>query len=378
MRQLAVAASLSLTVFLQPVVGQTAFTSIHVFSDGVATTTDNTDGIAPRFGNRFCNGPVWVEVLSEWQGLTYVESNNVSAFNFESADILDILTDPASPTPYVTPADVATGLFVLWTNNADYVEFLNGTSDSGVMAEAPFDDPEDLPQWQSFGDNVIDQHEMIVQELYDRGVRTLVIPLAVDFLSVPVFSNFQTSDRDFAEARVSEFNAGLQQMLDSLLPTLPGLTVYVPDAFDLFEEILSDPSAFGATVSNIGATVDLFNPVLSLPTLDGPGADYVFWDQFHPTARIQVFIADLFQQAITPAQVTGIDVETGEIEIINAPVGRPGFVVGSDDLLIWDLDVPSFTSTSTLHTESVPVVDPTRFFQVGFPVPEANLPTTGE
>ena len=46
------------------------FTSIYCFGDGVSTTTDNTDPAeqAKYYGQSFCNGRVWLEVLAQWQG----------------------------------------------------------------------------------------------------------------------------------------------------------------------------------------------------------------------------------------------------------------------------------------------------------------------
>ena len=54
------------------------FTSLYVFGDGMCTTTNNGSGYAWYYGNRFCNGRVWVEVLSQWQGLTYNSNKNWS------------------------------------------------------------------------------------------------------------------------------------------------------------------------------------------------------------------------------------------------------------------------------------------------------------
>ncbi|OYV07059.1 MAG: hypothetical protein CFE26_03060, partial [Verrucomicrobiales bacterium VVV1] len=57
-----------------------AFSSLYVFGDGVCTTTDNASGANYFYGNRYCNGRVWVEVLAQWQGLAYDSAKNKSFF----------------------------------------------------------------------------------------------------------------------------------------------------------------------------------------------------------------------------------------------------------------------------------------------------------
>ncbi len=46
------------------------FSSIYVFGDGVSNTNNEPTGLALSYHeNRFCNGLVFVEVLSKWQGV---------------------------------------------------------------------------------------------------------------------------------------------------------------------------------------------------------------------------------------------------------------------------------------------------------------------
>ncbi len=87
------------------------------------------------------------------------------------------------------------------------------------------------------------------------------------------------------------FNANLQILLSNL--PLAAEVTYV-DTFDVFNDILGDPGAFGFT--------DTENPCLGA-LLIGAVADcttFVFYDDLHPTAATHALIADRFTSALSP------------------------------------------------------------------------------
>jgi hypothetical protein len=332
---------------------QTTFTSIHVFGDGVCTTTDNTAGAGPLYhGNRYCNGRVWIEVLSQWQGLVYVEANNDSFFEHDSDALL------LSVAAHSAPVDVTTALYIVWSHNADFVEFL--------VIDPPdpdYDDASHLVTWTALIEEAVQNHEDAITDLYSLGVRTLVLPNAVDVTAAPNY-NLSMGNRDFVRARVNQYNVSFNAMLTTLVPTLAGLKVHLPDTYEFFEEVLAKPGNYGVTNTNIDAINDLYPP-----SFTGPGASYLFWDPFHPTAKVQMHLAALVQHVISPEEITGISAVVGgcELEVSNVPVGRDGVVEGSGDLLTWVEEV-SFSSVSVVQEVTVPSTDPMRFFRVQFPV----------
>ena len=83
-----------------------SFSSLHVFGDGVCTTTDNESGASFYYGNRYCNGRVWVEVVAQWQGITYNPDTNLSYFGHDSDELVTNTED------FAAPADAATALCV--------------------------------------------------------------------------------------------------------------------------------------------------------------------------------------------------------------------------------------------------------------------------
>lgn len=112
----------TLCLALLPPLTAAPYTSIHVFGDGACTTTHNTSPSTPRYGNRYCNGRVWIEVLCQWQGLPYQVALNNSYFGHDSDALLGTTSN------YVAPPDVATALVIVWVNDADLVLALNASA----------------------------------------------------------------------------------------------------------------------------------------------------------------------------------------------------------------------------------------------------------
>lgn len=353
---------------ISPLTLSADFTSLYVFGDGVCTTTDST-GAPDYFGNRYCNGRVWIEVLADWQGIPSGNINNTSFFSHISGvftgggDPADDLLDDVSA--FVAPPDVATSLFVIWVANADIFEFILINTEAGSLGT--------VTEWTTNIGEAVDNHESAITTLYNQGARTFILPLAVDITIAPTFNFSDPANNAFVRARAMEYNVALQTMVETLMPTLPGLKIHMPDTFSFFDAIIANPGDFDSVnpLEPPGTDPDLYAVGFDVLPLDfqGPGADYVFWDGAHPTARIQMYLADFVQQIITPVGIGEIS-ETmtgGQVILENAPIGRAGILQGSDDLLNWALDA-NFTPTSTTHTETISTADDFRFFRAGFPV----------
>jgi len=339
---------------------QSNFSSIHVFGDGVCTTTDQDSTLTSYYGDRYCNGRVWVEVLTQWQGLSYVEANNDSFFGQNTTDLL------VSLAGYTPPIDVATALYVVWANDGDFVGFFQDAESS-----FPLDASNDTA-WDTFVSATVDGHEDVIETLHGLGVRVLVLPKAVDIAAAPFYASLSVAERSYVRGKIAQFNTAFEGMIETFVPTLPGLEVYVPDSFALFEELLSNPAKFGVVNPGIDAISDIFFMTGSYPDIMGiadNGANYVFWDDLHPTAKVQMHLADLVQQMISPATISGISPVGGgyELEMSNVPVGRDGSVRGSGNLVDWMEDL-SFSSISVVQDVTVPSTDPSRFFRLQFPV----------
>src|SRR5258706_3597239 len=166
-----------------------AFTSFYAFGDGVCTTTNGPGG-SSYYGNRRTNGRVWIEVLAQWQGLTYDSNKNWSFYGHYSPNLV---TNVSLFTP---PPDANTALFTVWICNADFVEFMGRIYPST-----------NLVQWTTNINLSLTNHFKAITNLYAKGTRTLILPNAVDVTKVPQY-NLQTSsaDKNFIRQRVIYFN----------------------------------------------------------------------------------------------------------------------------------------------------------------------------
>ncbi len=338
-----------------------SFTSLHVFGDGVCTTTDNAFGPPLYHGNRYSNGRVWVEVLAQWQGLAYVPSANLSYYGHDSGELLQNL---AAFTP---PADAATALFALWSANADFVEF---TLD---VLPPPYD-AGDLPAWAAFTGQAVARHQQAVDLLYQKGARTLVVFNAADIAATPVYHQMDASSKQFIRQRTVEFNLAFKAALAGREAALPGLRIHQPDAFALFDQVLSNPAAFGLTHQPGQYGLLLVNPGDPDLLRTGPGTECVFWDDLHPTGRFQVHLAALVQRMISPARLTriafaGADVQ---LDLAGIPLGLQGHVDGSSTPGSGWLPEASVLEPapggSTTTSVTLPAAGSRRFFRLRFPV----------
>jgi len=338
--------------------GNASFSSFYAFGDGVSTTTNNANGTNLFYANRFCNGRVWIEVLCKWQGIAYEAARNNSFYAHTSDKLV------TNTNALVAPPDAATALFAVWCVSADFVQFINFTN-------FPPYDSSDIPSWTGLITTSINRHVTAINTLYAKGVRTIIMPNAVNVAEVPFFFGGPVgmpANRSFVRDRAIQFNTALKTAIASLTTNNPGLKIHQPDVFGLFEGALANPSSLGLVHNGLDA-ITFYEG--NLTAQNGPGSNFLFWDDQHPTARFQMYLADLSQQLISPAKVTSatFSSNTGQIQVANIPLGRNGIVQTSTNLQ------PPWTQVTTIveavnTTKSVP---PTgsgarSFYRVSFPV----------
>jgi phospholipase/lecithinase/hemolysin len=330
------------------VISVQAFTSLYVFGDGVSTTTNNYSLPAFYYGHRFCNGRVWVEVLAERQGITYESNKNWSYYGHYSPNLV------ANVNGFPAPTDALTSLFVVWVNDADFVDF--------VQRLTPYT-TNNLPAWTSALNQSLTNHFNVVTNLYGKGARTLIMPKAVDLMKVPQYSGLvSAASKSFIRQRVIDFNAAFTAGLSNTAASLPGLTIYVPDFFALLDDAVAHPMNYGFTNATSDALDDGYT------AFNGPGTNYVFWDYLNPTAKFQMVSADIAQQLMAPVRISNIVPLAGTNRLIieNTPVGRNGFVDASTNFANWTT-TQAITSSNTTQTILVSAVGPWQFYRLRFP-----------
>lgn len=323
-----------------------AFTSLYIFGDGVSTTT-NSPGGSIYHGKRYCNGSVWIEVLARWQGMTYESNKNWSYFGQYSPNLVANVSALNAP-------DASTSLFVVWVNNADFVY--------NMQNYAPYNNSK-LAAWTNAMNLSLSNHFKVITNLYFKGARTLIMPNAVDISKItPAYPGLTAADKSFVRQRTLEFNSGFTVVLSNAMASLPGLNIVVPDTFGFFDNLLANPTNHGFTNTTSDAIDDGYT------SFTGRGTNYVFWDYLHPTAKVQMMVADLAQQLLSPVGITSITSLAGSnrLDAVNLPIGRNGVVMGSTNCGNWINDL-NFSSTNLAQSIFVPADDPMRFYRLRFP-----------
>jgi len=283
----------------------------------------------------------WVEVLAQQQGLVFNPGENTDSYfgNTSSSLVTQV-------NAYHPPADASNALVVIWVNNADLYY--------------PALDP--LPTMDKFTSVInaaLANQFKAITNLYAKGIRTLVMPNVVDISTIPKFNGYILYKSLFRQASIS-YNTSFMVMLDKARAACPGLTIVVPDYFSLLNNLLAHPTDYALlnalyNLLNIDA---LFNPLLLDKSLNGPGANYIFWDPTDPTAKVHFIMASIAQQLVSPARINGLAQVNGSnrLDLVNLPVGMNGFLDGSTNLASGWTTVTNFNSSTT--TASIFVVTP--------------------
>jgi hypothetical protein len=324
-----------------------AFTSFYVFGDGISCTATNPQAGKYYYGKRFSNGRVWVEVLAQQQGLAFDPNGNVNSyFGNTSANLVNEVNK------FNAPADASNALVVIWVNNADlyYPAFNDTPTLAGFMPT--------INQAQA-------NHYKAITNLYAKGVRTLIMPNAVDISTVPQFNTSQYTNV-FHQASVN-YNTAFYNTLTQAQTDCPGLTIIIPDFYTLLNNLLAYPASYGVTnmLYDYGygsgpQSIDAISYFVSINgqslPLNGPGNNFIFWDQKNPTAMVHYIMANMAQQLISPVQIAKIAPvgASNRLDVVNMPVGMNGFVDGTTNLSSGWAPVTNFLATATSQSLFVP------------------------
>jgi phospholipase/lecithinase/hemolysin len=363
---------------------QAAFTSLYIFGDGVSTTTNNPFAGQYYYGLRRSNGRVWVELLAQQLGLTnnYWYSNNssihvsytnlsASSTNWSySSNNWSYWGDYSSNlvqnvNNFTTLTNATNALFVVWVIDADFVY--------DIANYGPYTS-NNIAIWTNAINLSLTNHYKAITNLYAKGARTLIMPNAADITEIPAYNIMAATNKSFIRQRIIDFNTAFTTTLMNRIQTsCPGITIYVPDIFTLLNNVLTNAAAYGLTNAlDNGLSIDaLDDPSLSDLSLNGPGANYIFWDDEDPTARFHSVIAGVVQQLISPAQITNFTVLNGsnQLDVANVPIGLNGLVLGCTNLSApsWTTNA-TFVSSNATQTVFVPASgSPQMFYQLYFP-----------
>jgi len=331
---------------------EAAFSSLYVFGDGVCSTTGNLSGGWPLYHDHtYSNGDIWIEVLAQRQGLPYSDSRNWSDMWHDSVWLLGQLNG-------FNPGDAPTSLFVVWVSDADFVNY---------MQYGPYPSL-DTTAWNNAISASLTRHAQAIATLYAKGARTFIMPNAVDVTKIPAYNGLYPYEKSFIAGRVSYFNSGFAAVVNQAKAAHPDLKICIPNFFALLENMVAQPGAYGF----INTTSDALSDGYTMA--DAPGANYLWWDTWDPTAKAHSIMADtvkpLVQLLTSPPSISRITWlgSSNRLEVTNLPVGLPGFVDGRTSLVAgaWT-NVINFNSTSVAQAILVPASGPRQFYRLRFP-----------
>ena len=127
-----------------------------------------------------------------------------------------------------------------------------------------------------------------------------------------------------------------------------------------------------ANSTNFGMIKSSTDVIGDLPpsqwTLNGPGTNYVYWDDLDPTAMFHMWIADAVQRVVSPVRIDGITAagESNQLDVVNLPVGRHGVVEGSANFVNWATALNLNTNSAT-QSIFIPANEPVQFYRLRFP-----------
>jgi phospholipase/lecithinase/hemolysin len=270
-------AALALLLFACPL-SAPAYTALVGFGDSYVDTGNFPSSPPDYWNGRFSNGPLWIEDLSQTLGFAYNPANNFAVSGSESDELgLAIAKFPGT-------SDSSHVLFAIWSGNNDFANHLSLGADDAA--------------WDTRINGVVSSLVTASGLLYQKGARNLILFNLMDITRCPdIQSGYSASFRSYIAGKVQIFNSRLAAALPNLLNAHPGLQVYLVDTYSDFNYLLDSYASLGFTKATVGALND---PNLSDKSFDGAGANYVFWDSQHPTAKAHALIAQWVANLLPP------------------------------------------------------------------------------
>ncbi len=270
------------------------FTDMYVFGDSLS----DTGNVASAFGvfswllrnnvgygdnNRFSNGPVWHEYLSQSLGMAPETHSRAGGNNYAHGGaqvhsggwFQDVVVDTYSEqvTGYLNNNSIDTGaLYISWIGGNDIRSLVGESNTQGAI------------------DTALDGVANMLDQLLGNGVDHLLVPNLPDIGSIPEFAS-DAADSAQASSLTDAWNTGLAQRLDGLTATYASATIYEFDIFSLYQDMMASPASYGFT--------NVTDQCRSLAwgwtgryEVECADADTtLFWDEIHPTTAAHELLA---------------------------------------------------------------------------------------
>jgi outer membrane lipase/esterase len=249
----------------------------------------------PYYKNHFSNGPVWLEYLPGFTGLSFSPGNDYAVGGAYAATG-SLLGNSIPGVQVQIAAAAAAGLRF---KPDDFVSIWAGANNYFGLLES-------LPQNAALSDPLVQSTIQFVARAVTNDVST-VIGLGARNLIVFNVPNLGVTPAYLGSAQ-SALASGIAAEHDAILPgeiaTLQkqtGVNIYYINANEGLQEVLTDPGRFGI--------VNTTNECILTPScVNGPRSvqdTYLFWDDVHPTTGVHEYLAEIVANQLLAEQTVG-------------------------------------------------------------------------
>ena len=139
-----------------------------------------------------------------------------------------------------------------------------------------------------------------IQQLFELGARDFFIPLMPDLSITPAALQGDPAYRAAARERTNEYNAFLQEGLQSLSERLPGLNAFVFDTPRFMRDTIPTLAAQGFNLTDACFKAQTGEVCANQEK-------YAFWDTVHPSAAADWLLGSAFAKAVaSPVPEPGV------------------------------------------------------------------------
>lgn len=328
-RLLLIFSAIFLTLGLMASHGST-FSTFYVFGDSLSDTGRNPATPAGSYYNgRYSNGPLWVEYLSGDLGMPYNASNNFAYSGSQTSDLMSQIAGvPASSTLH-------TSLFSVVSGGNDFLNNVSlGVNDSG---------------WGQVITNAVANITLAVTTLYTNGAREMIVGNLPNLGQIPAANSTPTGFPEYIDSKVALFNVMLQSAMTNAMQKNSGLRIYLLNLNACLSNVLSAPATYGFTVTTNGALED---PNLTDKSFNGPGANYAFWDDVHPTTKLHALMGTAAYDCVAVEMNLTRNGSNFDLNVNRLFPGLPYTIQSSTNLTTWTT-YTAFTASATNSIQSV-------------------------
>ncbi|XP_010540543.1 PREDICTED: GDSL esterase/lipase At1g29670-like [Tarenaya hassleriana] len=168
---------------------------------------------------------------------------------------------------------------------------------------------------EQFSDDLIDRYGQQLNALYNYGARKFAL-IGVGAIGCSPNKLADSQDGKTCDEQINSanqmFNNKLKSLVDRLNNDLSDAKFIFINAYGIFQDLISNPSAYGFSVTNAGCCgVGRNNGQITCLPGQSPcpnRKEYVFWDAFHPTEAANAIIAQRSYKARSASDAYPIDI----------------------------------------------------------------------